>query len=240
MDHGGQLFGHVAAAGLLHKAQHPRDRHHHRDDPHCHIVPLGRRHKHNIGEGGHHRQQQQHQRERVREGFQQPAGRALALGFGQPVGAVLFPGCLGLLCGQARRGRPQLCQQFGLGAGGRLPQPPVRAPGARALGCRVCFDPFHHHGSSLLFVPHMGPGGRKKAPASAGFGQIAGASGCTELRPQAGAPAPCPCCCMLPAVCLHSSTAGVHCAHFLSRALRAHRGRPAAGCQNHKKIPPVR
>ena len=62
-----------------------------------------------------------------------------------------------------------------------------------------------------------------------------GRRGRTKLRHRARAPVPSPCWCLLPAVCLPSSTAGVHCAHFLSRALHAHRGRPAAGRQNHKK-----
>ena len=209
MNHGGELFGHIAAAGLLDKPQHTRHRHHDGDDGHRHIVPLGRRRKNHVREGRHHCQQQQNQGKGVGKGFQQTPGRALPLDPGQAVGAVLLPGRPGLFVGQSRRGGAQLLHQFFFGAGGRCPQPCIRFFCGGVLRCRIGFDPFHHHDG---FLPSC-VGGRKKSARFHRFPADRGRTGRRESRHQAGTPVP-SFAAVLSAVCPLSSTAGVHASHL--------------------------
>ena len=121
VQHAAQPRRHVAAAGLLHKAQRPRDEHHRGDDEHRGVALVAGRGEDDLGEHRDDRQRQQHHREGVDESAEQPPRQRLLPAVGQNVRTVLLAGKTHrILLQSARRGAQALQQNVRLHARGLL------------------------------------------------------------------------------------------------------------------------
>jgi len=103
-NHPQQLVRHVAAAGLLGKAQPPREKYHGCNDKDRGAIFLPRAGKGNVRDGGNHRQRQQNRSKRIDKGRKQALCHGFPLSIGEHVAAVFLPGALHLFGGQAGGG----------------------------------------------------------------------------------------------------------------------------------------